>query len=72
MDNASKASRSVKVLLSRLVPRMKFSGLGLEALYLPLQRSVATKGRYSGRQASEVITTSVISASLISESMEGL
>jgi hypothetical protein len=72
MDNASKASRSAKVLLSRLVRRMKFSDLGLEALYLPLQRSVATKGRYSGRQASEVITTSVISASLISESMEGL
>jgi hypothetical protein len=49
MDNTSKASRSAKVLLSHIVPRMKFSDLGLEALYLPLRRSVATKGRYSGR-----------------------
>ena len=72
MDNASEASRSVKALMSRILPRMKVSDLCLEGLYLPLQQSVATKGRYSGRQASEAIKISVTSASLISASMEGL
>jgi hypothetical protein len=72
MDNASEASRSVKALLLRILPRMKVSDLCLETLYLPLQRSVATQGRYSARQGSEAITISVTSALLISESMEGL
>ena len=72
MDNASKASRSVKALLSRILPRMKVSDLCLETLYLPLQQSVATQGRYSGRQGSEAITILVTSALLISESKEGL
>ena len=71
MDNASEASRSANALMSRILPRMKVSDLCLEALYLPLQQFVATKGRYSGRQASEAITISVTSASLISKSMEG-
>jgi hypothetical protein len=43
MDNASEASRSVKALLSRILPRMKVSDLCLETLYLPLQQSVATQ-----------------------------
>jgi hypothetical protein len=72
MDNASEASRSANTLILGILPRMKVSDLCLGALYLPLQQSVATKGRYSGRQASEAITISVTSALLISKSMEGL
>ena len=72
MNNASKASKSVNTLMLGILPRMKVSDLYPRALYLPLQQSIATKGRYSGRQASEAITISVTSASLISKSMEGL